>query len=341
MRKTQGVPVGIVLTSTINPNDIAQAARLVEQLGFSELWVAEDPYLNGGFAAAGIALAATERILVGLGLVSAVVRHPVITAMEIATLADAFPNRFVPAIGLGSQPHLRQMGLHPKSPLSAVSECVLTVRRLLKDGGRAETQADSLRMSSIELNRRVVHPPPLYMGATGPRMLQLSGEIADGTILCVMAPPRYVAWAREQIELGAHRVGRTGARAVPSFALFSMDSDPTRAKQLARADLAALLDYYGPQVVPGRSPLTDLAGASDLLIDMVKRGGASVIEREMPLSWLDDFVIAGHPDECAVKVRRYLEAGATSVILAPVPKEHLIAMIEMAGAELLPRLASG
>lgn len=327
-----GPQIGVVLTSTIEPSAIGAAAKRVEDLGFSQLWVAEDPYLNGGFASAAIALAATQSMVVGLGLVSAVVRHPVITAMEIATLADAFPNRFIAGLGLGSPTHLRQLGVHPDSPLKAVRNCLITVRRLLQGGSY------SFGSDPVSLNRRVEHQPLLYIGAIRPKLLQMSGELADGTLLAVITPPPYVTWAREQIELGTLKALDRSTKPVVSFAFLAIDSDGSRARQLIRHDLALLLEWYGSFAIPGESPLTDLLGVTEQLLDMVQRGGAPVIEREMPANWLDHFVVAGDPDECAEQVRRFIDAGATSVMLAPVPTEHMVQMIELAGMELLPRL---
>jgi 5,10-methylenetetrahydromethanopterin reductase len=327
-----GLRTGIVLTSTIPPGRIGPVAKRVEELGFSQVWVAEDPYLNGGFASAGIALAATTSMPVGLGLVSAVVRHPVVTAMEVATIADAFPNRFIAGIGLGSPTHLRQIGLYPESPLKAVRDCFIRVRNLL-DGKGESFGADEVRLS-----RKVENPPPLYIGAIGPKLLQFSGQASDGSLLAVVTPPAYVTWAREQVNHGAESRHLASPHPLVSFALFAIDRDGERARRLIRPDLALLLDWFGQFAAPGQSPAMDVLGVTEQLMDMVRRGGAPVVEREMPESWFREFVIAGDPEECAAQVRRFLNAGADYMMLAPVPSDELPTMIDLAGAELLPRL---
>src|SRR5215210_2513018 len=101
-----------------------------ERAGFGEVWLSEDYFFSGGVSAAAVALAATERIPVGLGVVSAMSRHPALLAMEIATLDRAFPGRLMPAVGLGVPGWLEQMGLKPRSALGAVRECVTAVRTL-------------------------------------------------------------------------------------------------------------------------------------------------------------------------------------------------------------------
>jgi alkanesulfonate monooxygenase SsuD/methylene tetrahydromethanopterin reductase-like flavin-dependent oxidoreductase (luciferase family) len=103
----------------------------VEDLGFAELWLSEDYFFLGGFASAAIALQATRKIPVGIGVVASVVRHPAVTAMEIATLAGAFPGRLYPGIGHGVPVWMKQVGIYPKSVLGTLRESVTGIRRLL------------------------------------------------------------------------------------------------------------------------------------------------------------------------------------------------------------------
>ena len=115
-------PVGLVLGSALAPETLPGLSRLAEQLGYGELWFAEDYFFTGGISGAAAALAATERIPIGLGVVSAMVRHPALLAMEIATLDRMFPGRLRPGIGTGVPAWMRQMGVKPRSPLSALRE---------------------------------------------------------------------------------------------------------------------------------------------------------------------------------------------------------------------------
>src|SRR5215210_520846 len=126
-----GPPVGLVLGSLIPPERICGLGRLGEELGYSELWLAEDYFLTGAISGAASVLASTTRIPVGLGIVSAVVRHPAVLAMECSTIARMHPGRFWPGIGLGLPFLIGQMGLKPKSQLAAVREATTSVRRLL------------------------------------------------------------------------------------------------------------------------------------------------------------------------------------------------------------------
>ena len=124
-------PVGLVLGSVVASEELRQAAAAGERLGFGQLWMAEGCFTCGGVSGTAAVLGATSEIPVGMVIVNAMVRHPALLAMELATLARMYPDRLVPAIGLGLPDWLRQLGVYPSSPLSALAECVGSVRALL------------------------------------------------------------------------------------------------------------------------------------------------------------------------------------------------------------------
>ena len=85
--------IGLVLGSAGAPDQLQAAARNAESGGFDELWLAEDFFFTGGISGAAVVLGATEGISVGLGIVSAVVRHPALLSMEISTISGVHPGR--------------------------------------------------------------------------------------------------------------------------------------------------------------------------------------------------------------------------------------------------------
>ena len=323
--------VGLVLGSAIAPERLPGLAGLAEELGYQELWFAEDFFFTGGISGAAAALGATQQIPVGLGVVSAVVRHPALLAMEIATIARVHPGRLRAGIGLGVPAWLRQMGIKPRSPLSAMRECVTAVRALL-DGEELTTEGRCFRFDRVRLAYTPPSPVPLYLGVLAPKAMRMSGEIADGNVLSVLSTPAYIRWARERAAEGAHDAGRRDTRALSTFAFFSVDRDGERAKRELRESVAFYLAAGGPNA------LTDAYGISDELAAMLASGGAEVVAREMPAQWLEDLAVAGEPDECVEKIRRLLAAGADSVALFPMPSERSEEMVRAAAADVLPRV---
>jgi 5,10-methylenetetrahydromethanopterin reductase len=325
-------PVGLVLGSALAPETLPGLARLAEELGYGELWFAEDYFFTGGISAAAAALAATQRIPIGLGVVSAMVRHPALLAMEIATLDRTFPGRLRPGIGTGVPAWMRQMGVKPRSPLSALRESVTSVRRLL-DGEEVSLDGRCFHLDRV----RLAHPPaghvPVYMGVLAPKAMRLSGEIGDGNVLSVLAGEQYVRWACERIAAGRSEAGRDGPRRLATFAFVSVGHDGAAAKAALREPMAF---YLAADPV---NALTEAYGIGDQLTAMLADGGgAAALARELPERWIDDLAVAGEPDECAQKIGRLLAAGSDSVVLFPLGADPE-SLVRSVAADVLPRLA--
>jgi len=327
------IPVGVILHGSTPPEELIGLSQLVESSGFDQLWLSEDYFFLGGISSTVAALQATKNIPVGLGIVSSMVRHPAVTAMEIATTARLFPNRLMAGIGHGVPAWTQQMGLYPSSPLRAMREAVTAIRRLL-DGETLTENGEFFSFQDVVL----VHPGediPLYTGVIGPKSLELSGEVADGTVISVVAAPKYLEFARKAIARGAALSGKDPeAHQLPTFALYNVDTDRESARSAAKGVLAFYLAAVGP------TAMTGVYEVNDDLTDMIERGGADAVEAEMPDEWLDTFAIAGEPDECAEKISALHAAGATSVVLAPVPPDNGRdrEMIELTASSVLPLL---
>lgn len=324
--------VGVLVPSTTRPEELVPVSQQVERLGFDELWMSEDYFLNGGFASAALALQATSHIPVGLGVVSSVVRHPAVTAMEVSTLARAFPGRLLTAIGHGVPAWTKQMGLYPKSPMTALRTVVETTRALL-DGETLTIEEGPFLFDKVSLAHPATQPVDLYTGVIGPKSLELSGEIADGTVMSVIAAPKYLELVKEHVATGAQRSGRNAdEHRLPTFVLYNVDHDGAAARENAKAALAFYLQAVGP------TPMTGVYGINDQLVQILASGDLAQITAELPDEWIDIFTIAGTPDECAAKIREFGDAGATSVILAPFPAEDGNRMLELTASSVLPLL---
>jgi alkanesulfonate monooxygenase SsuD/methylene tetrahydromethanopterin reductase-like flavin-dependent oxidoreductase (luciferase family) len=327
---TDALRVGLVLGSHLAPARIPETARKAEELGFSELWLAEDYWLTGAVSAATAVLAATSSIPVGLGVVPAMTRHPSLLAMEISTIAHMFPGRFRPGIGLGLPVWLRQMGVHPDSHLGAMRQTLTSVRRLLA-GETLTEEGPPFRFDGITLSYPLQEPLPIYAGVISPKMLTIAGELADGTVISVLAGTDYLAWARARVVAGQETGGRPGHHDFAVFAMCSVDDDA----QAARDALRPLVAWY-LAAVP-KSALWDEYGIAEELAEMAQ-GGIERIAREMPDRWLDDLTVVGTPDDCAASIKRLHEAGADSICLYLAPTERADELLQLAAERVLPLL---
>jgi len=310
------------------PDRIVRTARRAEGLGFGELWFSEDCFFAGAFAGLAAALAATDDVPVGLGVASAVTRHPALLAMECATLSRLHPGRFRPGVGLGVPYWLQQMGLMPRSPLGAVRECVDSLRRLLS--GEQLSAEGQFTFERVELTHLPEEELPIFLGMVGPKGLELAGSIADGSVLSVLAGVDYVRWARERIAAGAAAAGRTSApHQVATYVLYSVDADGAAAREAVRSATAFYLE-----AMPDNA-LSDVYGIQPQLQELLAAG---TLADELPAAWVEDLAVAGDPDEVARKIRGLLDAGSDSVCLWLFPLDRSEEVLELTAREVLPRL---
>jgi alkanesulfonate monooxygenase SsuD/methylene tetrahydromethanopterin reductase-like flavin-dependent oxidoreductase (luciferase family) len=174
--------IGLVIRPEWPPERLRGFAAAVEAAGLDDVWLWEDCFFSGGVAAASAALAATSSVRVGLGLMPAPLRNPVLAAMEISGLARLFPGRFVPAAGHGVLPWMVQVGAAVASPMGLLREWVPAVRALLR-GETVTVSGEYVRLDQVTLDWPPPEVPPLLVGARGPKTLALAGELADGLCL--------------------------------------------------------------------------------------------------------------------------------------------------------------
>jgi alkanesulfonate monooxygenase SsuD/methylene tetrahydromethanopterin reductase-like flavin-dependent oxidoreductase (luciferase family) len=199
--------LGTVFLPQLPPERMRRVARAADEAGLEELWLWEDCFLESGIASAAAILAWTERLRVGVGVLPVPLRNVALTAMEVATLNRLFPRRVDIGVGHGVQPWMAQVGARAESPLTLLREHLTALRALLR-GERITARGRYVRLDDVALDWPPTAPPAVLAGATGPRTLRLSGELADGTILTASTAPAAVAQARRLVDEGRASSGR-------------------------------------------------------------------------------------------------------------------------------------
>ncbi len=188
---------GAMLRRELTPEDeIGQATAIAPFV--DELWIVEDLPYAGGIAQLGPVLAATadDGVTVGHGIAPAPFRHPVALAMEWATLARMYPGRLQAGVGHGVPSWMAQLGSRPASPLTLLEETIDTVRRLLS-GEAVDVDGRYVTARDVALEFPPIVVPPVSAGVVGPKSLDLSARVADGTILPEGQGPDAVAHLRD------------------------------------------------------------------------------------------------------------------------------------------------
>ncbi|KOX10832.1 LLM class flavin-dependent oxidoreductase [Nocardiopsis sp. NRRL B-16309] len=229
--------LGAVFRPQLPPERLRGVVRAADEAGLDELWLWEDCFLESGVATAAAALAWSEHLRVGIGLLPVPLRNVALTAMEAATLHRLFPGRAAIAVGHGVQDWMGQVGARAESPLTLLREHLEALRALLR-GERVDTEGRYVRLSGVALDWPPATPVPVLAGGQGPRTLRLTGEAADGTVLDADMTPGALPEARRLIDEGRRAAGRPGRADVVVYLHAATGPD-------ARDRLAAELDAWG------------------------------------------------------------------------------------------------
>jgi 5,10-methylenetetrahydromethanopterin reductase len=310
-------------------------ARHAEERGFEAVWQAESRLVREATVPMAAFAAVTERIRIGSGVVNNWTRNVGLLAATFSTLDDLAPGRIILGLGAWWDPLATKVGIHRRRPLQAMRETVDVTRRLLAME-RVTFHGDFVDVDDIEID--IVHGDrtpkdvPIYIGATGSKMLELAGEIADGVVLNYMVSPTYDADAMASLAAGAARAGRSVDDIDrPQLVVCSLDRDRSVALDRARE---LLTQYLGQQPHIMRA-----SGVDPDLITEINRvvtwpAGPEQIRTAMKLV-PDDAVqmisASGTPDECLAKVREYIDAGCTCPILYPLGDDVRLMIDTFAG----------
>lgn len=309
--------------------DAIRYVQYAEERGFEAVWQAESRLVRDAIVPMAAYAATTKRIKVGSGVINNWTRNAALTAATFLTLDDLAPNRIILGIGAWWDPLAKNVGINRTKPLLAMREHVTVVRDLLAMKN-VTFHGEFVHVTGIELDivhgRREPRNVPIYIGATGPKMIALAGEIADGVLLNYLVSPAYNVAALDQLEQGAKLSGRTVEQIDrPQLVVCSVDHDRKKALDGARK---LVTQYLGQQ-----PHIMKASGVSQELLDEIHQvltwpATEEQIERAMELV-PDDVVqlitASGTPEEVRAKVREYVSAGCTCPVLYPLGEDvHLM-----------------
>jgi 5,10-methylenetetrahydromethanopterin reductase len=297
-------------------------ARYAESKGFDAVWQAESRLVRDAIVPMAAYAAVTEKIRIGSGVINNWTRNIGLLASTFLTLDDLAPNRIICGIGAWWDPLARNVGIDRKKPLTAMRETVTILRRLL-NMERVTFSGEFVNVSGIELDivhgRKEPRDVPIYIGATGDNMMEMTGEIADGVVLNYCVPPEYNHKALELLAAGAKKSGKTlGDIDRPQLVVCSVDLDHDTAIDTTRE---LLTQYLAQQ--------PHIAKASGVSMDVVEQiqkilGWPATHEQIqkakhlVPEDLIDRITASGTPDEAKKKVQEYVNNGCTCPILYPV-----------------------
>lgn len=305
---------GVVLQGAYVPSVFGDMVAEIDALGFDHLWLT-DSSLHARNAYAYLTLAATrsDRLKLGTAVTNPLTRHPAITAASAATIDEISDGRMILGIGAGDRP-LLALGMKPASVDSL--HAAISAIRALWGGAHVDVEDVAFKLRDAHMRFPARSDIPIFISASGPRTLELAGEIADGVILLVGLFPEALAWAMSHIDRGALKGGRDRPH-VAVFAYGAIDENEDRALESARS-IAAWFAQTAPVIC-------ELAGLPKSLIEEVKTrysGGefqeAATAARLLPDEFVRRVALAGNAVQASERIQAAIDAGADSVNVFPL-----------------------
>jgi 5,10-methylenetetrahydromethanopterin reductase len=314
--------VALYLQDAHELRDAIDYVQYAEERGFEAVWQAESRLVRDAIVPMAAFAATTRKIKVGSGVINNWTRNVALIAASYLTLDDLAPDRIILGIGAWWDPLAANVGIQRNKPLLAMREVVTVVRDLLAMK-RVTFHGEFVNVTGIELDivhgRREPRNVPIYIGATGMKMMALTGEIADGALLNYLVSPAYNVEALAALEQGAKVAGRTlESIDRPQLIVASVDRDRKKALDGARK---LVTQYLGQQ-----PHIMKASGVSQELLDEIAQvltWPATEREIEAAMALVPDDVVqsvtaSGTPEEVRAKVREYVAAGCTCPVLYPL-----------------------
>jgi len=304
---TTGFGVGLFPTEPLRK--MIQLAKLSEDLGFGNIWMG-DSHLIWREAFVNLAAVAlnTSKVMLGTGVTNPITRHPSVICSAFVTLEEMAPRRFILGIGLGDS-SVETMGMKP-ARLVDFEKTIHQMRALMR-GEEVE-----LETGRIRLNHPCKGKIPIYIAASGPKMLELAGRLADGIIILVGTDPFYLQQARERIQLGVRAAGRDLADLQLVLWVPCAISDQLPAKEAVKAHVARIVAHPLPFALGKKEQevLVKVREAYNYYQHMQQQANQAKV---IPDWLVDKFAIAGTSQEVRDKVHELKEGGIDQIAIIP------------------------
>lgn len=320
--------MAIYMQDKVSIREELELARYMESRGFTEIWQGDNRFARDCIVLMSAFLTQTTKLRIGSGVLPIWTRNPAVIAATFSTmweLGGKVDGRGRVMLGLGAwwQPIAGRVGVELKNPLQAMRENIEVIRKLFT-------------MDEVSYNGKIVHLDkvsldvvwgdtsprdiPIYIGATGDKMLELAGEICDGVVLNYGVSVDYIRRAVKLVENGARKSGKTiDDLDLPELIVVSLsDKDPNAALHEGKK-LAAYYFATEPHIMKASGVSEDIAAQAKALMSWPAREeDYERASRVIPEDIVRNIMAVGTASECRAKVRDYLDAGVTCPILYPL-----------------------
>lgn len=306
---------GLSLYPTASPQRLREFALRAEELGYENLWFGDSQNIwREAYVSMAAAAVGRSRIVFGTGVTNGVTRHRSVIAAALATLHELTDGRVAAGFGVGDSA-LRTMGRRAMR-VAELDDLIVDLRALWRGDEVKEAQAEApFRLSYLEAPLTI----PIYVAASGPKLLDLAGRAADGVILLVGTEPAAIRAALAKVAEGADSVGRSLDHIhVVLWAPVALDRDPAVARERVRAHVARTV----------LRPIDiDLSASERVAVDRIREKydyydhmvAGSAHAQLVPDEIVGRLALAGTPTDCSAQMDALGEAGVHQIAMIPFP----------------------
>ena len=315
-------PVALYLQDAHRIREGMEFVKYAEEKGFEAVWQAESRLVREATVPMAAFASVTERIKVGSGVVDCWSRNPARLAATFSTLDDLAPGRVILGIGAWWDPLAAKVGIKREKPLRAMREIVTAVRGLLANEN-VTFHGEFVHLDGVELDyvyqERRAKDVPIYIGATGLQMMELTGEIADGAVLNYLVSPDYNKQAIEALEKGAAKAGRTlDDIDRPQLVVCSVHEDRQTALDMARLMVTQYLGQQPHIMKASGVPQSLLDKVGEVLTWPATHEQVVAASKLVPDEIVQMLTASGTPEDARRQVSHYMRNGCTCPILYPL-----------------------
>ncbi|NHI93890.1 MAG: 5,10-methylenetetrahydromethanopterin reductase [Candidatus Lokiarchaeota archaeon] len=301
---------GVELVPATGLDKLVNFSQRFELGGIDNIWITDhytnmDPYVTLTLIAK-----ATNSTQLGVGVTNPYIRHLASTASTIASLDSVSDNRMILGIGAGDKSTLSALNIESQGALTTVHETV-EATRLLWNNDNVNYDGNFVKLKDARLNFKPNRNIPIYIGAQGPKMLELAGEIGDGVLINASHEIDFKI-AKDRILEGANKANKSIKDLdVVAYTCFSIGETKEEAMKATAPVVAFIVAATPPNVLERHDLNVETASQMRDFLSKGKMGKAFQLVND---SFIDAFSVSGNPQQCINKIENLKQAGVTQFV---------------------------
>ena len=331
------ISFGITIMAVEPPDRFRQIVQTADNGGFDYLWVC-DSSLHARDVYSYLTLAAmnSKRMRLGPNCTHPYTRHPAINFNAMATIHELSAGRGIITVATGDRP---VMELGYRIARVAVVREMIKVIRALQQNGPINLEGPTFTLKNAHMSFGVPSEIPVYMAASGPRMLQMAGELADGVLFLSGVHPSCVHFALEHIKAGAEKAGRDLNALDVGCTIYGSLSDD---EEFSREECRPMAAWF-PQTAPYYAEIVGVPPDTIQRIKQAYSGGhfddAREVLRYVTDDMIDAFTVAGPASVWIARITKIIETGVRHINIFLLTKDK-VAMTKALVTDVLPKVRS-